>query len=374
MAKAKKTKTGILDQLRKAGGRNRHPHLLLVNGATLDRDCRTAIETTEGLLGYQRFLVDARSEKARRKTVSGAFERNVQAQARLAVSDLDGLCASALRATQQMNHAGLWTGTFKRLETVLKTDGPLDAKQMWAEITASAEHRAALRARGMTDAMQAAITEFADKADASLVWRGGQISVETGGSGRRARHLMLKASAGRPRNALDLLRRSQFEQALAAFAEGRQSYLEIVPAEGVAAYEPRDLFALGAVAARQRFSEHLRKLEDTGLATYAGNDPITILIGGMVAGLILCLVGYGILRTCQPDVDETICTIAEVMLYIGVILLTAAVLIGVGTPAVAGMMAVALAVDVLVFIPELIRNFDRMIPGFSAPASQPPPP
>ena len=116
---------------------------------------------------------------------------------------------------------------------------------------------------GLTDDVAAAVTELVSQSDVSLALRDGQVSVETQVAGESGpRSFALVPPGGSPSSVVDLLGGSQFDQVVAAFSGGDPLYLEVVASAAAPTYRPADLFAIGAVAARQRMADHVRKLED----------------------------------------------------------------------------------------------------------------
>lgn len=336
MAKTKRRtgrKTGFVAAFAKARARDAHPHLGPINAASFAADRGVAVAKAANLFAYQKYLAAARADKARRKRVPESFERNVLAQARQARDDLDAFTGAGLRMIQQVNQTGLWGRTQAQFARTLRDRGPVDVRTMWAEIAGNAQYRTALAGHGISADMTAAMTEAFATLDATAVLRNGKVAVETRVAGERApRRMALGAGASPPAGLSDLLRRSQFDRVAAAFANKEPVHLEIVPAAGLTAYEPADLFALGAVAVRQRMTEHVRKLEDTGLAIYEGNDPFSFTLALLVIGLFLGLVGSVIQHLCDNPTEveqpEWLCTVGAALLIIALILLAAVFIIG----------------------------------------------
>jgi hypothetical protein len=369
-AAPRKTKPGFIEHAHAAIGKTGHPHLDPINAATFASDRDLALAKVSGLMAYQKFLADARTAKARRKGSTSAFERNVQAQGRQALADLQAFSGAVLRITQQMNQTDVWRRTLDHMSTALGSSGPVSAQQIWNELQANEQYKSTLQAHGVTDEMAASATEAISKLDARLVLQGGKVLVETRVAGEsQPRRLSLKASLGRPTGIVDLLRRSQFEQVVSAFTRSDPAYVEAVSAGRALDCEPGDLFAYGAVAARQRVAEHVRKLEDTGLATYQGNEPFTVLVAALAIGLFLGLVGSIILYLCDHPGDvsppDWVCATGFVLVMIAVVVLGAltgiAIVEGVALLAVAGIALGAL-------LPEWLRHFQDFSPGMAAPA------
>src|ERR1051325_2046557 len=77
-----------------------HPHLESVNPVPFLNDRSVVTAKAQSLLTYQQYLATVRAQKAKSQSVSPAFERNVQAQARQALADAQDFSAAALRITQ----------------------------------------------------------------------------------------------------------------------------------------------------------------------------------------------------------------------------------------------------------------------------------
>jgi hypothetical protein len=113
---------------------------------------------------------------------------------------------------------------------------------------------------------------------------------------------------------------------VSAFSNGDPVYIEAAGPVAAPAYEPAELFGLGAVAAHQRMANHVRKLEDTGLATYQGNDPGDLAVGLLIGGLVAGVLGAGILYLCadppsavmQPDY---VCDVGYALVFLACIAL-----------------------------------------------------
>ena len=196
------------------------------------------------------------------------------------------------------------------MASTLGSSGPVTAKQIWAEVQErlqNPQYKSALEAAGLTDDVTAALTRIVSQLDASLVLRDGQVSVETQVAGEsQPRRLALTSPGGNPSSIVELLGGSQFDQVVSAFSNGDPLYIEATGPVAAPAYQPAELFGLGAVAARQRMANHVRKLEDTGLATYRGNDPGDLALGLLIGGLIAGALGAGIF-IYAPTRPVTLC-------------------------------------------------------------------
>jgi hypothetical protein len=364
---ARRPKETVIERLRRVAGKGRHPHLAPVHGPSLREDLATALGSLDGLVGYQQFLADARAAKAKRKRASVAFERSVQVQARRALNDLDAFSGAALRAIQQVNQTDLWAATLDEAAAIAGAEG-VPLRDMWRDLTGTPQYRQALLDHGLSEVVLTRGDELMDKLEVRIVKAGTGLAVEGRPPGsQHPRRLPVSAKRGTPRSVNDLLQRTQFDAIVDAFHNDGLAYLELVPAPAGTVAHPADLFGFAVVAARQRMAEHVRKLEDTGLATYAGEDPASILLAGLIIGLAASLAGLGILYLCDHEDEviqpEWLCVVGKVLFAIGFELLAAMSLLAFIDGA--GVCWIAYFAFVLI-APQMFANFERWyVPGFS---------
>jgi hypothetical protein len=253
---------------------------------------------------------------------------------------MEAFWGAVLRITQQTKQTPMWSQTLDRMVAGLGATGSLSAKQIWEDLQASEGIRTLIRAKGFTDEMATALTEAVAAGDARLTLREGKPAVEVHVPGQsQPRFLPLgRGSSGRPTTVTELLRRPRFDQIVAAFTNREPVYLEVIPSGSEFDYELSDLVAIGAVASRQRMAEHVRKLEDTGLATYVGRDPGTLLIVGFIAFGVALLGKALVLEYCGSDGDSTGCAVGYFLMILGILVLAFAggALIAAGGAALVG--------------------------------------
>jgi hypothetical protein len=356
------------------------PHLAPVNAAAVSNDCATVLQRAVGLNSYQAYLTAARSAKAQKKGATLSFERTVQMQAAQAFDDAQSLSGAALRVIQQVNQTAFWAQTMGRMTTTLGTTGPVTAQQIWNDVWVGQSDpniRLALQAAGMTDAVAAAVTINLAQVNAGYMLQNGKLAIQSGPTGEpAATRIALKVPGSCPANIGELLGAGAFDQVTAAFAGGASTYLEVVPA--AIALEPAHLFAAGAIAARQHVADHLRKLQDSGLATQAGAGPLTIvLVTLLVSALVIGAIGVGILIECdnaesqgkEPPGGKDLCAIGEILVYLAMLMLEVA-----GEVAGSGVIQ---AIAVLAFgglMSEFVANFNEIMPTFTPGMAPNPPP
>jgi hypothetical protein len=333
------------------------PHLSPVNQTTLASDCGAVLQRASSLQSYQAFLTTARAAKAQ-KGATLSFERTVQAQAAQAFADAQAGGAAALRVIQQVNQTSFWTDTMARLTTVLRTTGPVSAQQIWNDVWVNQTNpaiRAALQAQGLTDAVAGAVTSSLAQVNGSFVLQGGKLAVA---GGAPATVTALRAPGTAPADVGELLRSAAFDQVVAAFTSGGPIYMETVPL--AAAMEPAEIFAAGAIAARQHMADHVRGLQDAGLSTLAGADPLTTaLLVLLVGSLVIAGIGTLLLIQCdnaastgtEPPGGPDSCLIGQILVWLAMLVLElTAVLSGGAIQAVAALALGALMPDVVSYL------------------------
>lgn len=325
-----------------------HPHLSLINGTTFESDGSIVATKAASLLSYQQYLASARAVKAKRGSVQASFEQNVLAQAIQAQSDLQALSAASLRMLQQVNHTDFWGPFLGNVSSTLGGNGPVTANELWNEALPTIQNSTVYANFGLTKALAAAVTTALSNSNASLVLNGGNLTVETPIAGASSSDTLSIRAPGAPLLGInDLLQRQQFDQVVSAFNNQTPVYMEVVPSPTAINFEPGDLFALGAIMAGQGMAEHVRKLQDTGLATYQGNDPVSFVVAIIIAGLVLGAIAGSILYFCgnppQPTSGTVVgvpspteCAVAYIILALCIGLLGAGALLAataVGGPA-----------------------------------------
>jgi hypothetical protein len=310
-----------------------HPHLAPFNSHALLRQRESAMQNLQGLMAYQTFLADARAVKAKRKRVEKTFERQVQRQSREALADATLLFSSAMSATAQVNQTDFWQALLRETSTGLDSTGPATAQELWSDLRGRPDVMSALANLGFTEKMAKITDETIAGAHATMRGAAGNVefAVRMPGSADEFRTI-LSSKRRRPRSVLDLMASPSFDQLHASFLRGDRA----LPAIGGAATQcmPGDVVAAAAFASRQILVEHVRKLEDTGLATYAGEDPATAFVVLFLVGVALYLAGLAISSLCDPNAEvvqpEAVCVAGGILTMLGVLaLVTAAMLISV---------------------------------------------
>jgi hypothetical protein len=348
------------------------PHLAPVNRTTLRSDCAVLQQRAISLQSYQTYLAAARTAKAQNQGATQSFERTVQTQAAQALDDVQAGAAAGLRLIQQVNQTSFWSQTMARMTTVLGTTGPVSAQQIWNDVWVNANStvRTGLQAHGLSDTVASAVTSNMNNFSGSFVLQGGKLAIQGGMSGTpAAAPIVLRTPGTPPANVGELLGTSTFDRVVSAFSNGGGLYMEAGATAG--SMLPADVFAVGAIAARQAMTDHVRKLQDSGLSALSGNDPFTtVLVALIVTGLILGGIGIAILNDCDESPDSTgstLCEVGEILAYLAILILEVAALFSGGAFQAIAVLAIAY------LVPWVAVNIIQVVPTFS-PGSAPLPP
>lgn len=298
-----------------------------INSSTFLQDRDLGMEKAGMLLSYQNYLAQARSWKAARKSVPQSFEREVQAQAAQALSDTRDLAASMLRMTSQMKQAGQLDRMIDSTIAGIQAGGPARISDLWAQVSTDTVKQA-LKNQGLTDDLFAVINNAMSKVDGRLYLQDAKLAMDvTAAEQEPVRTVTFsRSAAGPPRSLHDLLTRGQFERLVYQFSQPGAAQLDTIPTGPVpgtpSAIEVADLVLAGSVRSVQLVAQHKRKLEDTGLATYAGSDPGTVAAIIFISGITLMILGSAIASECNNGhikLDSDLCKVCFYLFLLGLL-------------------------------------------------------
>jgi hypothetical protein len=245
----------------------------------------------------------------------------VYAQATAALSDARELAAATLRITRSLNQAGLLDHALTSWMASIKTSGPVQIKDLWNNVANNASTKQLLQQNGLTDDLFHAITETIGKLEGRVSAQRGKLMVEGKLAGQdRTRITVIRTSFNQPpTNVAELLNQGQFELLMQRFSETGARSIPLIKGK------PRDLLPseivfAGAIQTVQGMAEHKRRLQDTGLATYAGNEHWVALA---LLGIVLTLVGGALSsKYCQGrDANTAACIVGVLLLILGIAVL-----------------------------------------------------
>src|SRR5689334_14754242 len=81
--------------------------------------------------------------------------------------------------------------------------------------------------------------------------------------------------------------------------------------------EVADVVLGGSAIGLQFLAQHKRKLEDTGLSTYAGNEVVLAII--FLAGALALVVGGILASSCDNGKETTACQVGRILVLLGLL-------------------------------------------------------
>ncbi|MEU6324620.1 hypothetical protein [Streptomyces sp. NPDC047009] len=207
--------------------------------------------------------------------------------------------------------------------------GEITLADLWRRAAGTSSRRDLIRGAGVDDALFAALDETMAAVDAHLSAQDGRIVLSGTVAGSPVQAMLLTTPRSPQATSVsDLFARGRFDALSAALGRGEPAYLYGMPLRDDEMHA-EDVVLVGALGAAREGVRHLRKLEDTGLETYSGADPGTVVTVLGIASLVLFLAG-GILSAiyCPPFTDfhnlntgPTGCVIAKILYWMSIIAL-----------------------------------------------------
>lgn len=287
------------------------------------KDFHLVLDKAFSLHDYQDYLARARSWKAARRSVASGFEHEVQAQASQALADVRELTAATLRTTRQFKQTKELDRILDTCISGIKASGQVQILDLWTDVENDLQARQMLREQGMTDALWTVFSESMSKIDGRLFIKSGKLAAELKMAGQEQTNSVVFSGSGTrmPRTVTELLRRGLFEHTVERFDRDSSPPLGLNIFAGEASEVDTADAVLGAsILSVQMLARHKRKLEDTGLATYAGGDPISGALLVMLVGIVMFIAG-GLIRLLCGD-NATLCSIGDILMLLGLIVLT----------------------------------------------------
>jgi hypothetical protein len=279
----------------------------------------TVFRSADELLGYHRYRRSAGAFKARNKGASIAFEQSALAQSKSALRSAGSLSRSAMTVLQQATHTGWLHEVHSNFTAAVATSGEVQVADLWRQVRNDPAFATHLAQLGLGADVLSACDEHLATAQGSVVERNGALVMRQGS----APEIVLGGMPqGRPRTVVDLLQRGGAAALMDHVIAGRPGPgpTLTVPADRI----PVDAFvAAGIALASKQVADHTRRMEDTGVATYEGNDPATILF---IIGVVLLIAGaIGSFATCDSDnttlYNPDLCIASQIALFLGLVLM-----------------------------------------------------
>ncbi len=289
-----------------------------VNSTAIAADHSLVLTRASNLLAYQNYLSAARSRKASSGGVPSSFELEVQAHASQALSDVRDLAASTLRNVSRLKQAGTLDQALDTWIAGVQAAGSVQAQDLWSEVINDPATPQLLKDHGIADGVWTAASGNMKSVNGRFFLQGGKLTSEANiaGSNQVRTIAFTRSATGQPRTIHELLRRGQFDRAVDQFSQPNALLPGLVTGQARDVEIP-DLMLAGAVQSVQLLAQHRRKLQDVGLATQAGNDPLSI---GLVVGFLIGAIGlYLVTQYCpagSPAGHGTACKVGLVLAFL----------------------------------------------------------
>lgn len=281
---------------------------------SLGDDAMTIVRAYAQMRDYRGFLAAGRAAKAKG---GQDIDRLVLSEARATSPAVDEGAAAAGRVLRTLHLTGAFAQITAGLAEIVEQTGPLDAQELLSELTHFENRAQLLETAGISDDLIKDFeTAYKDVDLVASIKRGRLRIKDAKGSVDMTVPLDVDpASPSLPTDAADLLSREHFVGVCDLLDGGEPAYLAgTEPIEG-------DLgrAVLADVLASQReWVRHVRKLEDAGLATYAGADPATVLFLFALSFIIgIALIKSYCLGDDQPNgaKGDLLCALGALMTF-----------------------------------------------------------
>jgi hypothetical protein len=300
-----------------------------LNSSALQGDCQAALRAATDLLRYRDYLAVARAYKASGAGRANDIDTQVLFEARSALSRMQTLATSTLRVVGSLSRGGALDQMTASWRQAAEAAGTVSTLDLWKHATAINGNGDAMGRAGIDAAFFAALDDTLGTIDLRVSAAADRVVIAGQLNGKAVDASL--ATTPLPRRAAtvpDLLTRGRFAAISNALERREPAYLYGAPFAGND-LRVEDVALYAALATNLEGIRHVRKLEDTGLATYVGSDPGSLLIGLLIAGVVLMSLGvtFDILFCAhqQPAPVGTPvsgwCTAAHILGFLGVALL-----------------------------------------------------
>jgi hypothetical protein len=290
------------------------------------QDVSGALQKAGSLLGYQAYLEQARTWKAKSKGVPSGFEREVQTQAANALTDTQALASATVRVTARLKHSGEIDRMLANWVATIKKSGPVHTSDLVSDIQGQPEVRQKLKDKGLTDDMWNTLVAQLKNLDGRFRVHNGRLGMELKvPNQRQTRRIVLAPSAhGMPKTLSDLLRRGTFEQQAKLFEKSGGTGMLLAASGPQRDLEIPDAVLTGAILGVQSMANHYRGVQDIGVSKYAGRAWFAAAI---LIALVVTLVGAGLATACNKRSLGAECIVGGILLFLGLAVLAVAAII-----------------------------------------------
>jgi hypothetical protein len=208
----------------------------------------------------------------------------------------------------------------------VKASGPVQVQDLWSEVENNQRARQILRDEGVTDELLVSISENMKRLEGRVFLQGSRLATEVNvpGQDQFGTTVFTQSSKGMPRTVTELRRRGQFERMVDEFERGG-----LLSLGGLAGQQPEievaEIILSGTIFSVQSVAEHKRKLEDTELTIYTGNEPGTVALVAAIlaiAGTVFLITGSILQHFCEDDAeigDGVACTVGKILVLLALL-------------------------------------------------------
>jgi hypothetical protein len=293
------------------------------------QDADVAIQKANSLLGYQTYLEQARTWKAKSKALPSGFEREVQTQAANALIDTQALASATLRITARLKHSGEIDRMLANWIATINKTGPVHTSDLVSDLQRQPEVRQKLKDGGVTDDMWNTLVTHLKSFDGRFLVSKGRLGADLKLPNQKKpkRVVFAPSASGMPQTLSELLRRGSFEQQAKLFEKNGGAGIVLAAPGPQRDLELPDAVLTGAILGVQGMADHYRGLQDVGLAKYSGRGWFAV---GLLIALVVTLVGAGLATSCNQRSLGAECIVGGILLALGVAALALAAIFVIG--------------------------------------------
>jgi hypothetical protein len=274
---------------------------LPIHHDALAADGKELLGALDRVRSYRAFLVRARRAKA---GGSPAIDPLVYAEARTIQQDAAIATNRAARIMRTLHVSGACTQLTGSMAKSLKVSGPIKLKALLTRVRVTACRPCLLR-YGVRDPMLEEFGAALAQTDLTIAADGLGVKVNGTANGKRVRGRIAarRHIVGLPRDPLDLLNRGRFLALCDSLERGEAAYL-LGTGPQREPFSLEDLLMTDTLAGQREAGRHVRKLEDLGLATYAGGAE-AVLIGLLAIAIIGLIIAAKECDEKTPSGEDT---------------------------------------------------------------------
>jgi hypothetical protein len=271
------------------------------------------IATANRLAGYRVYLAQARAYKSSLSDPGArrSLDNAVLAQAEQARDDVWALATQALSVTRALNQVGELDRFTQSWFDDVRSAGNVTVSELWPRA------KKILKERGASKVLVSEMDQGLGAHDIQVSADGSGVLLQLKQDGAVFKQqIEPKPTLGTPNNIVELMTRGRNDRLIDMIARQEPAYLLGAPTfDGTARLE--DVILASALSATREAVRHVRKLQDSGLATYDGASP-GFLVGWEIAGAVIVVVGVILMAIfCKDDAKSDLCEFGGFLFGLG---------------------------------------------------------